>query len=296
MEDIKDKYYRFLFENTMDAIMLTRPDGSILKANPAACELFLRTEQEIQALGRFGLVGQRDPNLPLLLEERQRKGKASGHLTFLRKDGSVFVAQITSALFQDEQGETWSAMILRDISTFLDSEKKLKSAIDEAELMASCDALTGLLNRRAFDQKIRPLLENAILHKQPFSLILIDMDHFKEINDQWGHLIGDYVLRQVAQLMTLSLRPQDLLARLGGDELIIALPDTPLDIAVAIAERLRHLLNRLHKDVPNIPLPLRASFGVSDIQEGDPCPYEGLYQRADAAMYQAKIHRNKVVG
>lgn len=296
MNDLKDEYYRFLFENTLDAIMLTQPDGRIFRANPAACKLFNRTEEEILSLGRKGLVHIEDPNLPILLEERQLRGKASGHLTFLRKDGSSFVGHITSALFKDSDGQVWSAMIVRDISPFLTSEKNLIAARDRAEIMASCDGLTGLLNRRTFDQKAKTLLALACKQGQPFSLALIDMDHFKEINDQWGHMVGDQVLLEVANLMAKSLRPQDLLGRFGGDEFIVALPDTTLETAKMVCERLRQLLTQLHESASNIPFPLSASFGVATLLDFDTCLLEDLLQQADSAMYRAKIHRNRIEG
>jgi PAS domain S-box-containing protein len=104
-----------VYKNSMDAILLTSPDGKIIAANPAACDLFSQTEQEILSMGRNGLVDLTDKRLPLLLEERERSGKAKGELSFVKKDGSKFEGEITSEIFKDKHGAHYTVMIIRDI-------------------------------------------------------------------------------------------------------------------------------------------------------------------------------------
>lgn len=111
-----EERYRLLLENSLDAIMLTAPDGSVFSANNAACEMFQMTEQEICGLGRFGLVDLTDPNFPKLLEERNKTGKAKGELKFIRKDGSVFPTDISAAVYTNPKGEIRNSLIIRDIS------------------------------------------------------------------------------------------------------------------------------------------------------------------------------------
>jgi len=106
--------FRSLFENSMDAILLTVPDGRIVAANPAACALFQRNERELREIGRAGVVDPSDERLPGLLAERSSRGKARGELRFVKKSGAVFNAEVSSAVFEDAGGEARTSMIIRD--------------------------------------------------------------------------------------------------------------------------------------------------------------------------------------
>ncbi len=119
--------YRSFFESSMDGILLTVTDGEILSANPAACDIFKMTEEEICAAGRLGVVDLSDPRVKQLIEERQRTGRAKGELTMLRKDGSKFQAELTSAVFTDSYGRERTSMIVRDVSHRKNLEKALQA-------------------------------------------------------------------------------------------------------------------------------------------------------------------------
>jgi|GEM_PF-706014 PAS domain S-box-containing protein len=124
-----EERYRLLQENSLDAILLTSPDGSILSANKAACEMFRMTEKEICERGRNGIVDINDPRLPLMLEERRIKGKVKGELIFLRNDGSKFTAEISSSVYEDSNGDLRSSIIIRDIT----ERKKAETLLSESE-------------------------------------------------------------------------------------------------------------------------------------------------------------------
>ncbi|MDF2437782.1 MAG: domain S-box protein [Bacteroidota bacterium] len=131
--------YRAFFENSMDGILLTNPDGSILAANPAACEMLQRTEREICEAGRQGLIDPQDPNLIPLLKTRELTGKAKGEITFVRKDGSVFPGELASTVFTDGLGNKRTYMIFRDISESKQSKKALlesEARLNEAQEIA----------------------------------------------------------------------------------------------------------------------------------------------------------------
>ena len=121
-----DKRYRLLFENSMDAVLLTAPDGNILAANPAACQLFERSEAEICKLGRQGIVDTTDPRLIPALEERTRTGYFKGELTFLRKDGGLFPGEVSTALFTDATGQAQTSMIIRDVSQRKSADARIR--------------------------------------------------------------------------------------------------------------------------------------------------------------------------
>ncbi len=128
-----EQKYRAFFENSLDAILLTTPQGGILAANPAACAMFGRTEEEIIQAGRRGLVDMSDPRLPELLEQRCAHGKALGELTFTRKDGSRFPAEVSSSAFRDCEGRDVTSMIIRDATERRQAERDLLQAKEQAE-------------------------------------------------------------------------------------------------------------------------------------------------------------------
>ncbi len=138
-----EEKYRLLYENSMDAILLTSEDGSIQAANPAACAMFQRTEEEIIRNGREGIVDITDSRLPGALEERSRTGVFEGELTFLRKDGSRFPGEISSRIFIDRNGKRRSSMIIRDVTdrkkaedALLESERRFREVVqDQTELI-----------------------------------------------------------------------------------------------------------------------------------------------------------------
>lgn len=136
--------YRAFFENSMDGILLTVTDGSILAANPAACAMFRMTEDEICAAGRMGLVDLSDPRVEQLIKERQKSGKASGELTYKRKDGTTFPGEISSVLFTDSYGEKRTSMIVRDISERKETEENL--ALTSAELQYALNDITKIMD------------------------------------------------------------------------------------------------------------------------------------------------------
>jgi diguanylate cyclase (GGDEF)-like protein len=172
----------------------------------------------------------------------------------------------------------------RELAEALEAQRVLQRTL---EGLAQTDPLTGLANRRHFDGSVRPALALAHRHGRPFSLILFDLDRFKSINDAHGHAAGDAVLAAVADLLRARLRHTDLAARWGGEEYCIALFETPLSDAVAVAASLRATLASSPIDTPAGPLRVTASFGVVGLRAADE-PLEGLFARADAACYAAK--------
>lgn len=125
--------YRLLFEMSADAIMLTAPDGRIFQANPAACHMFGRSEEEICRLGRSGVVDTADPRLAAALEARRRTGKFGGEIQFVRKDGSKFLGEVTTSIFNDKSGKERTSMIIRDIT----ERKRIEVALKESEARMS---------------------------------------------------------------------------------------------------------------------------------------------------------------
>jgi diguanylate cyclase (GGDEF)-like protein len=147
---------------------------------------------------------------------------------------------------------------------------------------ARVDPLTGLLNRRGFDERTAAELTLAVRGSHPFALVILDIDHFKLVNDQWGHDVGDRVLRHVGNLLREHARDADILARFGGEEFVVVLPDTDIAGAQAFADRVRESLSRRTGGLP----PVRLSAGV---RVGEPASeITALLAEADLALYDAK--------
>jgi len=201
--------YLALFEHSIDAILLTVPDGSILAANPAACAMFGQTEEEICRLGRTALVDVTDPRLPAALEERRRTGKFQGELTYLRKDGSRFSGEVTSVIFKDAEGRERSSMIVRDISERQSAEEMLRRRA--AELLAVHQAsqrLQLLHSPEELAQEIIRVLEGAIGYEFGAVLLIDEGTHHLKpfaISDQgkgsaFIQSDKDYISSQAPQL------------------------------------------------------------------------------------------------
>jgi len=155
--------------------------------------------------------------------------------------------------------------------------------------MANLDFLTGLSNRRFLDVTLDELFQNFVSTDRPISVIIFDVDHFKQINDRYGHLMGDQVLSEMAAIVRKQARAADYVGRWGGDEFLLVATDTRSDQACLIAERMR----RMVAEKPLAGLSLTASFGVAEWMAGD--SPESLLGRADAALYRAKqTARNQV--
>ncbi|BFL81852.1 hypothetical protein LFREDSHE_03020 [Shewanella baltica] len=162
------------------------------------------------------------------------------------------------------------------------------------EVMASTDKLTGAANRQVFDEYFRQALDKAKLAQSPISILLLDIDHFKKVNDSYGHGIGDLVLKTMTNMLRGALQQQDILCRWGGEEFLILLPGMDLTRAAELAEQIRELIFQREIKVNGLHISITASIGVAEHQAQEPA--EDLIKRADLALYQAKeAGRNQVV-
>ena len=202
-------------------------------------------------------------------------------------------------IVRDEAGQP-----LRVVGTYIDVserhalEAELRVAHDNYAYQATHDALTSLLNRRAITDHVSAELARANRDSLPLSLLLLDLDHFKAVNDQHGHLVGDQALSHSAQILLQTVRPYDWVGRWGGEEFLVVLSNTALEGAMSIAERLRTQFSAhaLHL-AEGKALPLTVSIGVActDLHPAGDVDPAWLFQRADEALYAAKhAGRNQV--
>ncbi|MRW91961.1 EAL domain-containing protein [Duganella sp. FT80W] len=221
-----------------------------------------------------------------------RYGWSSSAAIPLRRDGEIigFFAPYSSALnaFDQEVRELLLEMTL-DIEFALknfDREAIRQQADQRVQYLAHYDVLTGLPNRSQLHERARQLVEQARSKRTPMALMMLDLDHFKDINDSLGHTVGDALLSELALRLTGCLRDGDMVARLGGDEFIFVLPDVSSSEASDVARQLLEMAGQSYTVGPH-DLKVSASIGIA-MYPDDGADVETLLQRADAAMYQVK--------
>lgn len=170
---------------------------------------------------------------------------------------------------------------------------KVKSHMEEERLRARTDPLTGLPNRAAYDEQIAQEYERWSRYATNFSVVVCDLDFFKKVNDSYGHLAGDKVLRLVAKVISKNIRTTDFACRFGGEEFVVLLPSSSVKESIEAMEKVRKKLETSPFNFHGEPVNITMSFGVTEIKEGD--SVDELFARADQALYQAKENgRNRV--
>ena len=196
---------------------------------------------------------------------------------------TAVIAMIYSAAF-------FHAYATRSINFFL----RMRESNEKLRVMATSDALTGVLNARAYYEICDRMIRVAKRNAEPYAVLFVDLDHFKSINDGFGHAAGDHVLKLVAACLTGNLRHSDTLGRIGGEEFSVFLPATDPAGAMQVAEHLRSAIEALMPDVGGSPRKITASIGVAHNHREHPS-IQAIQQQADQAMYRAKAGgRNRI--
>jgi diguanylate cyclase (GGDEF)-like protein/PAS domain S-box-containing protein len=278
---------RSAFANAPMGIALATPAGLIVDANPALAAMLAYTTEELYGRSMLDLVHPDNRAAAVeafaeLLEER----RMMRHETRLvRADGGVVPVQVTSSWVNGtpDGDPPHVVAIVEDIT----DRKALEAALVHRSLH---DPLTGLPNRILFNDRLHHALERGRRERTPTSLLGIDLDGFKQINDQYGHPVGDEVLVAVAERLTSVLRASDTAARVGGDEFSIVCENSGRPDAEALATRLRDRVSEPLRLAGGLRLPLTVSIGIGTA-EGDVDPeraFEALVREADDAMYVDK--------
>jgi diguanylate cyclase (GGDEF)-like protein len=204
--------------------------------------------------------------------------------------------QVGAAAIRDTHAELSGTVVtLRDTTAereaeiaLLEAQQRLQQANEELDRMAHTDALTGLANRRLLLMRIDEEIARAQRSGSPLALLMIDLDHFKRVNDRHGHLAGDAVLAAAGMALRALKRPSDVAARYGGEELALLVPDADRAAAGAVAARVRRMLGELvHRDAGGAEFRVTASVGVAVLGD-EVSDASSLIARADAALYGAK--------
>lgn len=176
--------------------------------------------------------------------------------------------------------------LMQQMQSMEEESRRVKAHMEEERMKARTDSLTGLPNRAAYDDHLKKEFERWSRYQQGFSIAIGDLDHFKSINDNYGHLVGDKVLRLVSRVLSKTLRAADFIARYGGEEFIILLPATSISDATGAIDKLRASVCNSPFNFHGEPVQITMSFGVAETKTGD--TLDQLFERADAALYRAK--------
>jgi diguanylate cyclase (GGDEF)-like protein/hemerythrin-like metal-binding protein/PAS domain S-box-containing protein len=280
--------FRGAFEGANIGIGLVGLDGNLFLSNPKLTEILGFPKAELETMNLIDLTV---PGEHAVIEAQMRKmmdgsGDQGGcERRFLSKTGLILAVDVSLGLNRSESGEPrYFVASFRDVTESRRQEMFLKE-------QAAVDPLTRVLNRSSLEERGKAELARAVRNRRKFSLAMVDLDHFKLVNDTYGHAVGDLVLRGFGELSHECLRVSDLLGRWGGEEFVIVLPDTGPECARRVAERLRASLEEF---VFPSGVRVTASMGIAGYRRDE--TFASLLHRADGAMYAAKqAGRNKVL-
>jgi diguanylate cyclase (GGDEF)-like protein len=237
------------------------------------------------------------------LKRLKQTSDMSSNLDLLKIQVAERLAVIENALQKKQaKDKAIGEYIEKERQLFKSGFAKLKQDLDEAiryseelEKKLNLDQLTGAFNRRAYDKKIEDEMARFFRYGTGFSLLLMDADRFKSINDRYGHAIGDKCLQEIIKRTLPLLRQNDMLSRYGGEEFVVVMPETDLNGGREVAEKIRQTIEKLEFIYKKEKVKVTVSIGVSQAREGDKHSKE-VFERADIAVYQAKANgRNQVI-
>jgi diguanylate cyclase (GGDEF)-like protein/PAS domain S-box-containing protein len=284
--DEAQQLLRVGFDGAAIGMALMALNGRWLKVNRALCELTGYSEAELLAGSFHDITHAEDLDTDMEQVAQLLSGTISAYAVdkrYLTRAGKQKWVQLTVSLARDGAGDPqYFVAQLQDV----DARKRYESQLEQ---LASRDPLTGLLNHRIFHEQLQGEVARARRHHRPMSVALLDLDHFKHVNDRYGHPAGDQVLRQVAARLTGLIREGEYLARVGGEEFAMILPETSAGGAYVAAERARRIVAATpFENVGHLTL----SAGVCELGDGGDA--KQVYAQADRALYWAKAQgRNR---
>ena len=298
-----EERYRTLFDSMMDGVYRSTHDGKFVDINPAMVKMFGYSSREemLEVDIKNDLYFEPEERGSHILDTGQEEMDV---YRMRRKDGSEIWVEDHGYYVHDEQGRImYHEGILRDISERRQAEEGLRRAKESLEVvnmelrfafeheqhMARTDALTGINNRRNLFERAEHEFDVAARYQQPLSIIMFDIDYFKQINDTYGHAAGDKMLERVAQVTRAQLRDVDIIGRYGGEEFVIVLPVTNAQKAYPLAQRILESVAAIRLHTDHGPAAVTLSIGIAEfIHTPQDESVDDLIRRADEAMYAAK--------
>lgn len=303
---ISEERYRLLSENARDVVWAMAPDGTITYVSPSVeqtrgytpQETMSQPMEEILTPDSIEISNRYFGEMFADITAKRVPKTFRGEMEYLCKDGSTYWCDVIAQPILAQDGSLVELLgVSRDISQHKHYERELKQAKEAAESLnraleaaneklnrlATTDTLTGLWNRRHFEERITYEMMMADRYGQPLSLLLFDIDHFKIVNDTYGHLAGDQVLVELSHLVRQKIRSTDLPCRWGGEEFMILLPNTGAQEALLVAEKLRKTF--ANHEIAEVGI-TTSSFGVATYHAKE--TIDQWIGRIDKALYEAK--------
>ena len=274
-----------VFTHSREGIMITSPQNTIVDVNDAVTEITGYTKEEL--IGKNPKILSSNTNPPLFYEQMWKKLKEEsywdGEIWNRHKNGTLYAEMVTISVVKDDKNKIVNYLALfSDITPIKEQQKRL-------EYIAHYDALTGLPNRVLLSDRLKQAIAQTQRKQNSLALVYLDLDGFKDINDNYGHDYGDELLSLLAKQMKHVLRDGDTIARLGGDEFVAVLSELQThDECIPLLERLLKSISTSIQ-VKDVAINLSASLGVSFYDAGDRIDPDQLLRYADQAMYQAKV-------
>ncbi len=283
-----------IFDSIQDPFSIFSNDYRMIKVNSEYAALKNRSIEELTGPGRcYEIEGKPGVCEGCVVQKTMLSANpCAKEKLLLLPDGSTRWVEIYTYPLLDANSQVSHVIeYMRDVTDRKVAEEEKQQLIEKLDRLSKIDELTLVLNKRAIMERLDYELDRARRYSHPLSLIICDLDHFKQINDTMGHDTGDKVLRIMAQALAGSLRKTDIIGRFGGDEFLFILPQTPLEGAAEFAERLHQKVQDINYP-GKITLKTTLSMGIA-AYDGNPDPNE-IVRRADIALYTAKKSgRNK---
>jgi diguanylate cyclase (GGDEF)-like protein/PAS domain S-box-containing protein len=299
--------FRLMFEQHALAMLIIEPlTGEILDANPAAVNFYAYPESKLCGMPIDDLN-------PLVTEQlvtgrkafsEERNHYVCSHTLASGEERTVEIhlspialqeKQVLFAIIHDITGRKQAEPELRRVHAALEiAHRELQESFARVQDLARVDELTGINNRRSLVEFMEREFNVAMRYGPPLTIVMFDIDDFKQINDTFGHSVGDQVLKRLTQVVRAKLRAADAIGRYGGDEFVIVCPHTRAQEALPLAERIHASIASVSIETDNGPLTIGISIGIAQaIHNGVPCSgetdtLEHLLRRADKALYAAK--------
>lgn len=296
--DEETKILKSAFETTAVGMAIVGPDFKYIEINKAYGDIIGYTTEELLNMVHKDFIHREDQEQDTPYVKEMYEGKIDSFRSpkrYIHKEGHIIWGEATVSIVRNDDGNPkYYVTQIQDITVTKKAEEDLRLSKDQAEILAHTDCLTDCLNRRALLIRLQEELERAKRNKSHTSMILVDIDLFKRVNDQFGHIAGDYVLQRFSECIKQSVRPYDFLGRYGGEEFIICLPESDAESAYTIAERMRKSIEELDIEYMGFQISITGSFGVVCYEYDSIVSMDQLISRADEAMYKAKNHKNTV--
>ncbi len=252
--------------------------------------------QETARLQQLSITGSQEVNAAVEEEVRgiEQSVEKAGDLSMLQTDiqSRVIIIRdhmdrfLQAELLRDRQSGDISERLKKELNAAEEEIEMLRKQLEKEREQSMKDVLTGLFNRKAYDQYINDELARFKRYGSPFVLAVWDVDRFKSINDQYGHVAGDKVLKIIATVIAENTRETDIVARYGGEEFVVIMPETKVEAAYKSLDKLRGMIEDCAFHFRSKPVVITASCGITEVREGD--TPESIFERADSGLYRAK--------